>query len=135
MRAPRRLIPTERIGFSVGVGALVPFLTIVVASCSAESLLAPHMFLAPFVSGFSASITFGSIERRGIRPLFLVSFLAFIAYCCVLLTVGRFLAFGVNQGMGIAIYLSLFSPFILASLIVLGVGAVFGGVASLMAGR
>ncbi len=132
MRAPRRFIPTESFGLSIGLGALIPFLMIFVASGFPEDLYIRTILLSPFVCGFSASVVFGAAGRRGIGHTFLIGLFAYLAHYSLLFLTVYYLGFGsARRELGIAMYLSVFPPFFFVAVSVSLLGAVFGWVAAL----
>ena len=80
MRAPRRLIPTERFGLSVCVGALIALLTILIGSMLPKEAFLAIIILSPFVSGFSASIVFGTGSQGGIGYTILLGIVVYLVF-------------------------------------------------------
>jgi hypothetical protein len=65
MKAPRRLIPTERFWFSVGAGALASLSMLLVACALPKAVFLAAVVLSPFVCGFAAGIVFGTGAAGG----------------------------------------------------------------------
>jgi hypothetical protein len=86
MRAPRHLLPTENFPLSIGVGALLPVLILVIASLS-EAVFVPAVILAPFVSGFSASVIFGSRSPGGMGYCVITAIVAAVGFYVLLVAV------------------------------------------------
>ena len=84
MRASRRLIPTERFGLSVCAGALIALLTVSIGSILPKELFLAIILLSPFVSGFSASIVFGTDSQGGIGYTILLGIVVYLVFYSML---------------------------------------------------
>ena len=129
MRALNRLIPTEKIGISIGLGALAPLVTMSVAYVLPEEVFAFAILLTPLLCGFAGSVIYGSNSPGSLRYCMLISILSFLCDYLILLT----LAFSLGGGvvpipLASVIYLSLITfPFsFLVAFIVSITGAILG---------
>ena len=134
MRAPRRFIATESFGLSIGVGALIPLVILLIGSGLPEDLSFLLVLLAPLVGGFSASIVFGTTSPGGFGYTILISIIAYLITCFAPIAL---FALGVRPSgaLAAATYFSLlglflFPPFFLIPLIASIAGAKIGWVAA-----
>lgn len=130
MRAPR--IPTESYSLSIGLGALIPFAMVFAINEFPDRLRVIPVLLSPFICGFTAILTFGAVERSGIRHCLTIATFAFLAFYSLLVISAIFLGFRLSQELGGLVYvMALFPPFLLVPVIVSMIGSIFGWLAAL----